>query len=108
MAHKSDPLEASSWFSQPLCLHHLGVSRYEQWTEHLSTVQMNEEFGMSESIHEVVTKHHLRWLGHVARMSGDRMPKQILFRELKKSRLGHETKKRRRDVVNEDLKLLGL
>ena len=86
----------------------LGVSRYEQWTEHLSTVQMNEEFGMPGSIHEVVMKHRLRWLGHVARMNGDRMPKQILFGELKKTRPAHGTKKRWRDGVNEDLKSLGL
>ena len=85
----------------------LGVSRYQQWTEHITTTQMNEEFGIPGSIQEIM-KHRLHWLGHVARMNADRMPKQILLGELEKTRPAHGTKKRWRDTVKTDLQAIGL
>ena len=84
----------------------LGVSRYQQWTEHITTTQMNEEFGIPGSIQEIMMKCQLRWLGHVARMNADRMPKQILLGELEKTRLAHDTKTRWRDTVKTDLQAI--
>ena len=48
-------------------------------------------------------KQHLQWLGHLARKSS-RMPKQLLFGELKRKRPGHGTKRRWCDLVTTDLK----
>ena len=86
----------------------LGIDRYDQWQEHITTEKMNEDFGMPGSIKEVVRQHRLRWLGHVARMDANRLPKQILFGELEKTRPPHGTKKRWRDVVKADLQSIGL
>ena len=45
--------------------------------------------GMEETMEELLQKHRLRWLGHVARMNDQRLPKQMLFGEVKKSRPPH-------------------
>ena len=47
----------------------MGVSRTEQWREHLTTEEMAGRFGMVESIGDLLIQGRLRWLGHVVRMS---------------------------------------
>jgi len=46
----------------------LGVSRYQQRRNHISSEQLAAEFGMCNGIDELLVQRHLRWLGHVARM----------------------------------------
>ena len=53
---------------------------------------------------EILMKHRLHWLGHLARMESHRMPKQLLFGELEKKRRSHGTKQRWRDVAAADIK----
>ena len=46
-------------------------------------------------------------LGHLGRMEEERLPKKLLFGELVKKRLCHETKKRWQDGVKLDLQAIG-
>ena len=57
----------------------LGITTAQQRTEHLSSVQIAKPFGMGESLEDLVIARRLRWLGHVARMDDDRIPKRMLF-----------------------------
>ena len=63
---------------------------------------------MTESVTDTLRKHRLRWLGHVARVDNDRIPKQLLFGELLRPRPSHSTKRRWRDLAREDVQLMGL
>ena len=82
----------------------MGVTKQQQWRERISSRQLAAEFGMEETMAEILMKHRLRWLGHLARMESHRMPKQLLFGELQKKRPSHGTKRRWRDVAAADIK----
>ena len=84
----------------------LGVSRIQQWKERISSKQLAIKFGMEESISDMLKTQRLRWLGHLARMNPNRMPKQLLFGELEKRRTCHGTKRRWRDIAKSDLQLV--
>ncbi len=43
----------------------LGITAQQQRTENLSDVQIAKQFGMEESIEDLITA---RWLGHVVQM----------------------------------------
>ena len=36
-----------------------------------------------ETVRDLVSYRRLQWLGHVARMNDDRLPKQLLFHQMK-------------------------
>ena len=67
----------------------LGVTKYHQWKNRITTRQLASDFGMSESMSAILSRHRLRWLGHVARMHDSCLPKQILFSELLPKRPCH-------------------
>ena len=50
-----------------------------QWAQHTTTGQLAENFGIQERVGNSLSLARLRWLGHLACMSDDCMPKQILF-----------------------------
>ena len=56
---------------------------------------------------DILMKHSLRWLRHIARMESNRLPKQLLFGELVK-RPSHGTKRRWRDVAAADIKAMAI
>ena len=57
----------------------MNISRTEQRAGYISSVQVRRNFGMDEAFEDVVIARKLRWLGHVARMQEDRIPKRLLF-----------------------------
>ena len=59
---------------------------------------------MDEALEDVVIARRLRWLGHVARMQEDRIPKRLLFGWLSHPRPMHGCTLRWRDRVRKDLK----
>ena len=46
----------------------MGVSRLKQWKERITSRELAERFGMTDSMTDILRRHRLRWLGHVARM----------------------------------------
>ena len=86
----------------------LGVTRYEQWKQRLSSTRLAREFGLQEPIESMLMSHRLRWLGHLGRMGEERMPKQLLFGELEKKRPFSGPRKRWRDMVSTDLRTLDI
>ena len=57
----------------------LGVSKLQQWQNHITTQQLSGQFGLYWSTANLVLKQCLWWLGHLGRMSCDRLPKQLLL-----------------------------
>ena len=86
----------------------LSVCWYQQWRNHISSEQRAVEFGMCNGISGLLVQCRLRWLGHVAWMKDDRLPKQLLFRELLIVRPRHWSKLRWTDVIVKDVQRMGL
>ena len=84
----------------------LGVSRYQQWQERLSTRTLAGRFGMDLSVPDLVMDRRLQWLGHLGRMGEERL--KMLFGELRKKRPFHGTKRRWRDLASADLQAIGV
>jgi hypothetical protein len=61
-----------------------------------------------QSIQTMIMNNRLRWLGHVARMSEERMPKRMMFGKLQTVRPQGGAKQRWKDCVQQDLKFMGL
>ena len=65
-------------------LHHgccrkiVGVSKWRQWKRRVKTGTIAEIMG-SEPIEFYIAQRFVKWLGHLARMSEDRLPKKLLL-----------------------------
>ena len=57
----------------------LGITRKQQWSQHLTSRALRERWGDQEPVSIKVTKRRLEWLGHLARMPDYRIPKRSLF-----------------------------
>ena len=84
----------------------LGVTRYQQWNEKLTSQRLSHRFGMQHSISDIILEQRLRWLGHVGRMDEERLPNRLLFGDLNMKRPCHRAKKRWRDILEVDLQQL--
>ncbi|XP_076065245.1 uncharacterized protein LOC143039257 [Oratosquilla oratoria] len=61
----------------------------------------------TESIEATITRHRLRWAGHLARMHDNRLPKQVLFSELDSGNRPRGAPKRRfKDQLKHTLKII--
>ena len=59
-----------------------------------------------DGIEAMLMRAQLRWVGHVQRMSVDRMPKQILYLELSSGARNREgQRKRYKDTLKQNLKI---
>ena len=83
----------------------LGVTKYQQWKEYISSNKLASAFGMEEPIANILMEHRLQWVGHTSHMGPERM---LLFGELEKKRPCHGTKKRWRDGIWADLQATGI
>ena len=84
----------------------LGISRKQQWSQHLTSQEIRERWGDIETVPVKVTKRRLEWLGHVARMPDHRIPKQTLFGWLLEYRPRGGPRRRWRDIIRRDLKTI--
>ncbi len=86
----------------------MGVTKRQQWKQRITSKELAAAFGMTETMAELLRRHRLSWLGHVARMDTHRLPKQLLFGELWKTRPQHGVKRRWRDLVRADITAKGM
>ena len=85
----------------------LGVTRYQQWKERITSQRLASTFGMQQLVSDFVMEQCLRWLDHLGLMNNDRLPKKVLFGELSRTRPRHGTKRRWRDVTRSDVEAIG-
>ena len=55
-----------------------GITRWMQQTHHIPNSRLISFLGVPQ-IEDLIQQNRMRWLGHIARMDNDRMPKQALF-----------------------------
>lgn len=86
----------------------LNVSRRQQWTERITYEELRQRWGDVGCMADFLRRRRLEWLGHVARMPDDRLPKQVLFSRLPETRPACGPRLRWKDVVKADLQALGI
>ena len=86
----------------------LGVTRWDQEIHHLANADLRTQWGDVSLLSDILRGRRLQWLGHVARMPEERVPKQILFGWLPSVRPAHGPSLRWRDRVSSDLRKLGV
>ena len=70
--------------------------------------EVRRRWGDEETAADKVKKRRLEWLGHLARIPDNRIPKATLFSWLPEPRPTCGPKKRWRDVMRKDLKDIGV
>lgn len=86
----------------------LGVSRWTQQHLHVTNGDLRHRWGDPLLASDVLRKRRLQWLGHVARMPEERLPKKLLFGWLPQTRPAHGPRLRWKDRVADDLKRLNI
>ena len=86
----------------------MGISRIVQWKEQLTTAEQAAQFGMIESIGDLLTQYRLRWLGQVARMPDTRHPKKLLFGWLLQKHPAYGAELHWRDKTLSNMKKCGI
>ena len=87
---------------QMSCLRRImGISRLDRWRN--SDIQDRCRMQPTEAL---LRHNRLRWLGHVGRMSDDRLPKKVLFGHISGSRAPGRPKARWATVVRQDIQTI--
>ena len=81
----------------------LGIMNRQQWLARISSRQVRERWCDLETMSTKVQQHRLKWLGRLARMSDNRMPKIALFSWLTTPHPCWGMKRRWRDLIKKDL-----
>ena len=76
-----------------------------QQEERLSSSTVRTWWGDTELVTEKIIFRRPTWLGHVIRMSPERLPRLLLFGSLTQTRPQHKPKKRWKDAIRADLKM---
>ena len=100
---KAVDLQSLSSFHHRCARYVLGITRSKQWEEHISVASVLKQ-ARPRPVPEIVSMRRLRWLGHLAWVEDNSIPKQLLFRELLKTRPRPGMPKRWRDNVANGLK----
>ena len=86
----------------------LGITNQQQWQQRITSASTREQWGDIETAATKVAERRLEWLGHLARMQDNRMPKKVLFGWLPRTRPAYGPRRRWRDLASHDLKYLDL
>ena len=86
----------------------LGITNQQQWQQRIPSASTREQWGDIVSAATKVAERWLEWLGHLAWMQDNRIPKKVLFVWLPKTRPACGPQRRWRDLVSHDLKYLDL
>ncbi|KAG8237103.1 hypothetical protein J437_LFUL015470 [Ladona fulva] len=79
-----------------------------RWQDHISNQEVLERANC-KPMETILAQNHLRWLGHVCRMTDERLPKQILYGELAQGRRNPGGQlKRYKDVSSAIVKKAGV
>ena len=57
----------------------IGISRKQQWEQHISSEATHQMWRDPEIFSDKLIRHWLEWLGHLARIGDNRTPKRTLF-----------------------------
>jgi len=78
------------------------------WKDHITNVEVLRRANIS-SMEAMIARSQLRWTGHVIRMSEERLPRALLFAELKEgTRPRDRPRLRFEDTVKRRLTLAGI
>ena len=75
-----------------------------QVSQHISNKEVRSRVGLPVPLADMISCRRLHWLGDIARMNDDHLPKQLLFGWLPQCRPPHGAKLRWHDKVRCDLK----
>ena len=82
----------------------MGISNAQQWSQRITSAEIRQKWGDTETATVKVTKRRLEWLGHVARMPHYRTPKICLFSWMPQPRPRGGPRLRWRDLIRRDLR----
>jgi len=82
--------------------------KYENGEWKSRTNRELEEMSKGENIVKWIKGRRISWLGHLERMEEDRMLKKIFTQELERTRRRGRPRKRWKEEVERDLKVLGV
>ncbi|KAK2185822.1 hypothetical protein NP493_222g06007 [Ridgeia piscesae] len=78
------------------------------WMDKVKNKEILERTGLP-SMEDLLIRKHLRWTGHLMRMSPDKLPKQILYSQLSSDhRKRGRPRLRLKDTLKRNLKLRGI
>ena len=78
------------------------------WHERITSATVRRRWGNEECIDQMVKRRRLEWLGHIARMPDNRIPKKVFFGWLQQPRPQGGPRRRWKDIIRQDLKDIGI